>query len=557
VEETGWGTRQLALRPVGDQTFVRASTFIVPNVNVVSTTGPDVGGYHMGWHVPLNDTHSCRYAIDFGRHRPIDRHEHEHWLTTEIGPDYRTIRNRGNRSDSRASGPRPKVGARSRSSRSAKRSAGQPEHWQLRQATELIVPNLCTPATNTAKTGGSEKSMTASAHPPIRVGILGLGGAARAMVPKFARNPRFKIAAGADLDAEILARFKRDFPDAETWQTAEALCESRNVDLVYIGTPNRFHREHAVNALKAGKHALVEKPMAVSLEDAAAMVQAADASNTLLGVNVKHSFEPRIQALRKFTQNGDFGALRMMHHWRYQDWLYRPRTPEELTPEWGGGILWRQGGHQLDLLRTIGLGMMRSVRGSAQVWDASRRVPGVHSAYFEFESGAIGTCVYSGQDHYESSELVHGFKSGELIDPSVYAEARRDLRSHGNSVEWETAAARDERYGGDRREGGRVSTGGWILGGPLLVSYDHADVKLSSNGLMVYGDEKQWEIPMTGPEDGRDGRLNAFADAIETGRPLECDGRWGMATVEVLLAIEQSGRERREMFLEHQVAYPA
>jgi phthalate 4,5-cis-dihydrodiol dehydrogenase len=74
---------------------------------------------------------------------------------------------------------------------------------------------------------------------------------------------------------------------------------------------------------------------------------------------------------------------------------------------------------------------------------------------------------------------------------------------------------------------------------------------------MVYGDDKQWEIPLVTREDGRDFRLNAFHEAITTGRPLQCDGAWGRATVEVLLAIEQSGRERREVVLERQTAYPS
>ena len=214
-------------------------------------------------------------------------------------------------------------------------------------------------------------------------------------------------------------------------------------------------------------------------------------------------------------------------------------------------------------MRTIGLGLVRSVRGSAKVWDPARRVPGAHSAYFEFESGVTATCVYSGHDHYETSELVWGFNAGDMDDPDLYAAARRDLRAHDNSAEWETEAARGERYGGDRRqEAGpirpaRPGGGGWIMGGPLIVSYDQADIKFSPNGLLVHGDEKQWEIPLQTPgRDGRDFRLDAFAEAINTGKPLQCDGRWGRATVEVLLAIEESGRERREIQLQHQVAYP-
>ena len=398
--------------------------------------------------------------------------------------------------------------------------------------------------------------------PVMRVGVIGLGGAASQMIPKFHRNPHFTVTAAADVDAEILGNFKGDFPEAETYPSAEGLCASKGVDFVYIGTPNRFHREHAVMALQGGKHVLVEKPMAVSLEESAAMVAAADRNGVLLGVNVKHSFEPRIQRLRELTKTGEFGALRMLHHWRYHDWLYRPRTGEELTPEWGGGLLWRQGGHQIDLLRTIGRGMVRSVRGSAMVWDAARRVHGAHTAYMEFESGVACTLVYSGHDHYESNELVRGFEPDQPGNADRYARARRELRSHDSSAEWEAETARSERYGGARRVQEETTeelraAGGWIIGGPLVVSYDHADVKFSPAGLVVYGDDKQWDVPLlTRGEDGIDFRLNAFYDAITTGRPLECDGRWGMATVEVLLAIDQSGRERREVMLKRQVAYP-
>jgi len=404
-------------------------------------------------------------------------------------------------------------------------------------------------------------AQSSGSQPVLRAGFIGLGGAARQMIPVFARTPGFTVAGAADMDAEILGRFKEDYPDAETHTTAEGLCESKNIDFIYIGTPNRFHREHAVMAAEGKKHVLVEKPMAVNLEEADAMVDASDRNGVLIGVNVKHSFEPRIQKLREFTETGELGRLQMMHHWRYQDWLYRPRTPEELTPDWAGGILWRQGGHQLDLLRTIGLGKVRSVRGSAQVWDASRRVPGAHNAYFEFESGASGTCVYSGHDHYDTTELVYGFTPGELADPNTYAQARRELASHNYDVAWETAAARGERYGGERSEAPPqrnpgAARGGWIMGGPLLVSYDHADVKLSPQGLLVYGDEKQYEIPLITKGDGRDFRLQAFRDAIVTGRPLQCDVRWGRATVEMILAIDESGRERREVMLQKQTAYP-
>ena len=401
---------------------------------------------------------------------------------------------------------------------------------------------------------------TTASDAVLRVGVIGLGGAGSGMTRRFARHPSYRVVAAADIDRELLDRFQRDFPDAAVFDGAEGLCELDGVDLVYVGTPNRFHREHAQMALASGKHVLVEKPMTVTLEDADAMIEAADRNGVLLSVNVKHSFEPRIQKVSEFVRTGELGVFRMLHHWRYADWLYRPRTPEELTPEWGGGILWRQGPHQFDIIRTIGGGLIRSIRGNVGVWDPARHVTGVHSAYIEFEGGAVGTAVYSGYDHYETAELVLGLDDeGE----GSYADARKELRSHEGSVEWETAAARAERYGGERRRGAAPaaarteesrSTNNWILHGPLITSFDRADVKLSPKGLLVYGDDGRWEIPMTGGDDGIAVRLNTLREAITGGKPLPMDGRWGKATVEVLLALQQSSDTRREVFLRHQVS---
>ena len=387
----------------------------------------------------------------------------------------------------------------------------------------------------------------------LRLGVIGLGGASLAMIPKFAKNPRFRVAAAADVDAQILGRFRQDFPDAESYDNAPGLCASRNVDLVYIATPNRFHAEHARMALESKKHVLIEKPMTIEIAGAQEMIATAKRNGVLLGVNVKHSFEPRVLRLREMARTGEFGRLRMINSWRFADWLYRPRTPEELTPEFGGGILWRQGPHQFDIIRTIGGGLVQSLRGTAQTWDPSRRVPGCHAAYLDFADGALATAVYSGYDHFDTLELV---QRGFAVDPAQHAQARRELRA-APDPDWEARAAREERYGGTRVRSSQPKPAqpslGWIMGGPMIVSFDKADVRLTPGGLTVYGDDDLREIAVgVKGEDGRDGRINTFYNAIVNDRPLPADGAWGMATLEVLLAVEESGRERREVFLKHQ-----
>ena len=199
-------------------------------------------------------------------------------------------------------------------------------------------------------------------HRVLGVGLVGLGGAAVNMLASFERSAGFSIVAAADTDADVLRRFARDYPGVESFATIELLAASPRVDLVYISisTPTRLHGEHARIALDRGKHVLVEKPMAVTFEEADAMIALAERNRVLLGVNVKHSFEPRIVKLRALVRSNELGALRMVHNWRFVDWLYRPRSRAEKTPGWGSGILWRQGPHQFDLLRTICGGMFRA-----------------------------------------------------------------------------------------------------------------------------------------------------------------------------------------------------
>ena len=146
-------------------------------------------------------------------------------------------------------------------------------------------------------------------HPALGVGIVGLGAAAVNMISGFHRSPCFEIVAAADIDGALLDRFKRDHSGAETSADVERLCSNPTVDLVYIATPNRLHGEHARVALEHGKHVLIEKPMAVTLEDAEEMIGTADRNGVLLGVNVKHSFEPRIQKIRELALTGELGRL--------------------------------------------------------------------------------------------------------------------------------------------------------------------------------------------------------------------------------------------------------
>jgi phthalate 4,5-cis-dihydrodiol dehydrogenase len=388
----------------------------------------------------------------------------------------------------------------------------------------------------------------------LHVGIIGLGGGASDMIPAFAQHPHIALTAAADIDTGQLEKFQGEF-QGKAYLNAEELCESPHVDAVYIATPNQFHTAHALMALERGKHVLVEKPMTLTLEDADVMIAAAARHGVQLLVNVKHSFDPHIRKIGEIVHGGELGRLRMLHYWYFSDWLYRPRTAEELNPSLGGGVTWRQGPHQFDILRTIAGGLVRSVRAMTGVWDERRPVVGCHTAYLDFEDGVAATAVYSGYDHFNSRELTFGLSEArQAAESPAYAQARRTLRqlTHGDA---ETALKRAQRYGGaswaGRAAGGSAA---WVLGGPLIVTFEHGDVRLTPGGLLIYGNEDKREIPISRETDGRHGIVEQLYEAVVNSRRPSADGLWGKATLEVLLAVLASARERREVFLSHQVS---
>jgi len=400
-------------------------------------------------------------------------------------------------------------------------------------------------------------SGTSGNGPALNLGIIGLGGGASQMLPAFVRHSRVRVTAAADIDPDQLDKFRTQY-EGETFLSAEAICQSPNVDVVYIATPNQFHTEHALTAIENKKHVYMEKPMTLTLEEADVMIQAAERNGVQLAVNVKHSYEPRVRKIREMVVSEELGKLRMLNYWYYNDWLYSPRTAEELTPELGGGVPWRQGPHQFDILRTIAGGLVRSVRAMTGVWDETRPVPGCYSSFLEFENGVVATAVYSGYDHFSSRELTYRVDEGDSWpDPPVYARARTALREAG-SKEAETALKRDRRFGGTNRDATGAAPGQrrptpWILGGPLVASFDKGDVRLTPNGLMVYGEDEKREIPLPNTPDGRDGIIEEVYQAVVNDRRPANDGHWGKATLEVLLALFQSGQERREIQMSYQV----
>jgi len=232
----------------------------------------------------------------------------------------------------------------------------------------------------------------------LRLGVAGLGRAFMLMLPTLRADPRVRLVSASDPRDEARRRFLADF-GGRAYEGVEALCADPDVDVVYIASPHQFHAEHVVAAARHGKHALVEKPIALTLAECETMIEASRQAGTLLLVGHSHSFDAPILRARALISEGSFGGVRMIHALNYTDFLYRPRRPEELDTKQGGGVVFSQGAHQVDIVRLLGGGKVRSLRAQTGAWDAARPTEGAYSALLTFEGGTFATLTYSGYAH--------------------------------------------------------------------------------------------------------------------------------------------------------------
>lgn len=143
------------------------------------------------------------------------------------------------------------------------------------------------------------------------------------------------------------------YPGATVWATLDAALEDDEIDAVYVASPVVFHAEQTIAALKAGKHVLCEKPVAMNFAEAEAMVAAADAAQKMLGVAYYRRFYPKLVRAKELIAAGAIGrpvfAEGIYHGWLESEergWLRDPKMA-------GGGPLYDVASHRIDALNFL------------------------------------------------------------------------------------------------------------------------------------------------------------------------------------------------------------
>ncbi len=206
------------------------------------------------------------------------------------------------------------------------------------------------------------------------------------------RIPGVEVVAVHGDNAEKVLRLAAS-QGAPDYPTLEAFLAHRPLDVVAIGSPSGCHAAQAIACARAGLHVLVEKPMAVTVEEASAVVAAVAAAGVRLGVFFQDRLQPDFIRLKAFLEAGGLGRILLASG--HVKW-YRP--PEYYkTSRWrgtwaldGGGAVMNQGIHTLDLMLHL-LGDVAAVSARTRALRHAIEVEDTGVATLEFRSGALAT----------------------------------------------------------------------------------------------------------------------------------------------------------------------
>ena len=226
----------------------------------------------------------------------------------------------------------------------------------------------------------------------ILVGILGGGGISDTHARAASAIPGVEIAAVHGDNTEKALRLATALR-VPAYPTLEAFLAHRPMDVVAIGSPSGCHAAQAMACARVGLHVLVEKPMAVTVEDAGTLVEACEAAGVRLGVFFQDRLQPDFVRLKAFLDAGGLGRILLVSG--HVKW-YRP--PEYYgTSRWrgtwaldGGGAVMNQGIHTLDLMLHL-LGDVATVSARAGAVRHEIEVEDTAIATLQFRNGALGT----------------------------------------------------------------------------------------------------------------------------------------------------------------------
>jgi phthalate 4,5-cis-dihydrodiol dehydrogenase len=383
----------------------------------------------------------------------------------------------------------------------------------------------------------------------LKIAICGLGRAFVLTLPSLLKFSGIAIVGGIDPQEDTRKQFTKTLSQPG-FSTLEELHQSIDYDAVYIASPHQFHLEHVSFFLKKRKIVLCEKPMSISVADALEMVRLSDEFDTPLLIGPSHSYDESILQTARMIHQGTFGQVRMIQMLNYTDFLYRPRRTEELDSSQGGGVVYSQAAHHLDIARLLGGSYVKTITAQTGNWDPARSTEGAYSAQLKFANDCFASLTYSGYGLYDSDELCGnfselGFHKNELMT----GKAKKSL---------ETSLATGLSEGDLKRKNSNLKMTQKIQlpdthehFGMILVSCDSADLKIMPDRIMIYETQGIREITLAKPTIPRE---NVFKELLHIwqGQAALHDANWGLSTMELIFGLLESAKTQSIYVTQHQ-----
>jgi predicted dehydrogenase len=350
----------------------------------------------------------------------------------------------------------------------------------------------------------------------VRVGIVGLGKVAHLHARALQTSPDAALTAVCSRSPERASAFGEQY-GAAAFTDVGAMIDAARIDLLIVCTPHPAHVEPAVAAASRGVHVLVEKPLASSLADCDAMINAARASGAKLGVVSQRRFYEPVVRVRQAIDAGKIGrpvlASTVMYGWRDEAYYRSDPWRGQWLAE-GGGVLVNQAPHQLDLFQWL-MGPIDELFGYwGNLNHPTIEVEDTAVAVVRFKNGGMGTIMVSNSQK-----------------PGIYAK----VHIHGDSG----------ATVGVQPEGGAMFIAGMtsILEPPLNDLWTVPGEESLLAGWQQADREAFAQVDPTTHYIGL--QLHDFVRAIIEDRAPAVTGDDGRVTVELFTAIYRSQRDGR------------
>lgn len=233
-------------------------------------------------------------------------------------------------------------------------------------------------------------------------GIIGCGMISNWHAGAIAQIEGAVLKGVTDINENSRKAFAEKF-STKPFESVEKLLQCDEIDVIAVCTPSGLHAPLAIQCANAGKHIIIEKPMALNLEEADKMIEACERNNVKMAVISQLRFSKAVRQLKSAVKEGLLGRVVMgdvyMKYHRSQEYYDKGGWRGTWKMD-GGGALMNQGIHGIDLLQYI-MGPVKSVFAHAKTLSRNIEVEDTAAAVLEFENGAIGviqgtTSIYPG-----------------------------------------------------------------------------------------------------------------------------------------------------------------